>query len=254
MIVLAAGAHPDDIEFMMGGTFIKLKEKGLELHYLNIANGSCGTQEYSREEIIKIRREESINAAKIAGAIYHDSLVDDLEIFYTQDLIRKVAAIVRDVKPDIILMQSLEDYMEDHMNAARVLVTAAFVRGMPNYATNPPLPPINKDVALYHSLPHGLKTQMRETVYPDFYINVEDVLEKKKEMLSQHKSQKDWLDKSQGMGSYVKTMVDMTEEMGRMSKKFKYAEGWRLHNYLGYSSKEINPLCEILEEDCLIVK
>jgi len=39
----AIGAHPDDIKFMMAGTLILLREAGWSLHYMNIANGSCGT-------------------------------------------------------------------------------------------------------------------------------------------------------------------------------------------------------------------
>ena len=38
-IVLAIAAHPDDIEFMMAGTLLLLKQAGCETHYLNIANG-----------------------------------------------------------------------------------------------------------------------------------------------------------------------------------------------------------------------
>ena len=43
LTVLAFGCHPDDIEFMMAGTLLLLKDLGVELHYINIANGSCGT-------------------------------------------------------------------------------------------------------------------------------------------------------------------------------------------------------------------
>ena len=34
--VLAIAAHPDDIEFMMAGTLLLLKEKGCLLNYFNI--------------------------------------------------------------------------------------------------------------------------------------------------------------------------------------------------------------------------
>jgi LmbE family N-acetylglucosaminyl deacetylase len=41
--VFAIGAHPDDIEFVMAGTMMLLKMSGYELHYMNVANGSCGS-------------------------------------------------------------------------------------------------------------------------------------------------------------------------------------------------------------------
>ncbi len=87
--VFALGCHPDDIEFMMGGTLFLLKEANCELHYMTLANGSCGTTEYSIEEIVRIRKQESQDAAAYVGAAYYESLVNDLEVFYTQDLIRK---------------------------------------------------------------------------------------------------------------------------------------------------------------------
>lgn len=67
-------------------------------------------------------------------------------------------------------------------------------------------------------------------------------------MLGFHKSQKEWLDKSQGIDSYLKTMKDMSAEMGKNSMKYRYAEGWRRHSHLGFSSVEIMPLEDILKD------
>jgi LmbE family N-acetylglucosaminyl deacetylase len=111
--VFALGCHSDDIEFMMGSTLFLLQEANCELHYMNLANGSCGTTEYRIEEIVSIRRQEAQNEAASVGAAFYESLVNDLEVFYTQELIRQVAAIIRKIKPHIMLIPSLEDYMED---------------------------------------------------------------------------------------------------------------------------------------------
>lgn len=246
MIVFAIGSHPDDIEFMMGGTLLLLKKRGCQVHYLNIANGSCGTQIHTKEDIIRIRREEGLRAAEYLGAVYHESLVDDLDVFYTPDLVRRVAASVREVQPDILLTLSLEDYMEDHMNSARVAVTAGFVRTMRNFDTLPPTPPTMKDLAVYHSLPYGLTDMMRRPVIPEFYVDIGSVIAEKGEFLARHVSQKDWLDKSQGLDSYIITMREMSREVGGMSGRFEFAEGWRRHSHLGYSARDIDPLRELL--------
>ncbi len=37
MRIFALACHPDDIEFMMGGTLFLLKQAGCELHYMNLA-------------------------------------------------------------------------------------------------------------------------------------------------------------------------------------------------------------------------
>jgi N-acetylglucosamine malate deacetylase 1 len=246
-VVFALACHPDDIEFMMSGTLLLLKERGCELHYMNLANGNCGTAELSHEKIIKIRRKEAENAAKFLGAAFHPPLVNDIEVFYEDSLIRKVTAIVRDVEPDIMLIPSLEDYMEDHMNTARVAVTAAFCRGMLNYKSIPRKPIISNDVTLYHALPYGLKDGMKTRLIPETYTDISDVMEKKEKMLAMHQSQKVWLDKSQGLDAYINTMRDMSFEVGLMSKRFKFAEGWRRHSHLGFSAADEEPLSELLK-------
>ena len=109
--------------------FFCYKEAGCYIHFRNLANGSCGTAEYSHNEIVAIRRKETINSASLIGAVFYESLVNDREVFYSNDIIRRVTAIVREIKPDIMLLQSPQDYMEDHMNATRIGVTSAFCRG-----------------------------------------------------------------------------------------------------------------------------
>jgi len=54
IVVLAASAHPDDIEFMMAGTLLLLKEAGAEIHMWNLANGHCGTASSSKRFLAKV--------------------------------------------------------------------------------------------------------------------------------------------------------------------------------------------------------
>lgn len=244
--VFAIAAHPDDIEFMMSGTLFQLKEVGCDIHYMNIANGCCGTDKYDIDEITKIRRQEGIDACKYLGATYHESLVDDLGILYDNKIISQLCSRIREVQPDIILTQYPNDYMEDHSNAARVTVTAAFCRGMKNYAVEPHVEPYGKKVTLYHSLPYGLVDPLKRPVDADFYIDVEKYIDDKVNMLAMHKSQKDWLDVSQGQDSYLVSLRDLTAKMGEKSGKFKYAEGWIRHLHLGFCDENDDPLCNVL--------
>ncbi len=244
-VVLALVAHPDDIEFMMAGTLFRLKALGWTIHYMTVSNGSGGSIEYGMEDIIRIRRQEAMAAAEYMGAVFHESITNDFEVFYRDDLIRKVTAVVRSVKPDIVLLPSLEDYMEDHMTSARLGVTGAFAKGCPNYLSIPPVDAIQMDVALYHAMPSGLRDMMGRLITPSLFIDIGDQMERKQKMLSFHKSQQHWLDASQGMNEYVSNMVSMARDVGTMSGSYEYAEGWRLHNYLGYSRVEIDPLRDL---------
>ncbi len=242
----AIAAHPDDIEFLMAGTLILLGQAGYELHYMNIANGSCGTARHSREEIIALRRAEAQAAAALIGAVYHESLVDDLAIFYEPTTLARLAAVMREVAPEILLVQSPVDYMEDHQNAARLAVTAAFARGMPNFPTDPPRPPVSQEVAVYHAQPHGNRDPLRQRVIPDLYVDISSVLARKRAMLACHHSQKEWLDESQGMDSYLTAMEEICREIGAMSGRFAFAEGWRRRLHLGFCAPEADPLAQAL--------
>ena len=244
----AIAAHPDDIEFQMGGTLILLQQAGYEIHYLNVANGSCGSATHSKEEIVHIRREEAIEAAACIGAVYHESLTDDFGIYYEPNLLAQLAAIMREVAPEILLLQSPQDYMEDHQNTVRLAVSAAFTRGMPNFQTHPPRSPIEQAVAIYHAQPHGNRDVLRQFVQPDFLINISSVIDQKTHMLACHRSQKVWLDQSQGMDAYLHTMQGFGREMGALTGSFRYAEGWRKRLHLGFCEEEFSPLEEALRK------
>ena len=242
----AVAAHPDDIEFLMAGTLVLLKHEGYETHYMTIANGVCGTAHHAPEEIIRMRREESQAAAASIGAVYHESLVNDIDILYETTLLARVGAIMREVAPQILLLHSPSDYMEDHQNAARLAVTAAFCRGMPNYLTDPPREPVDGDVTVYHAQPHGNRDPLRQLVQPEIYVDVSSVIQDKLEILACHRSQKEWLDKSQGMDSYLRAMEEICRETGTMSGRFEYAEGWRRRSHLGFCAEDADPLSAAL--------
>lgn len=242
----AIAAHPDDIEFLMAGTLILLRDRGYEIHYLNVANGCCGTTEYDASTIAQIRRQEAENAAHSIGAIFHPSLCADLEIFYEPATLRKLAAVVREVQPDILLTHSLTDYMEDHTNTARLAVTAAFARGMPNFVTKPATQPVETSVTIYHAQPYSHRDPLGKLVLPDYFVDVSGVLSAKSQMLAKHVSQKTWLDESQGLDSYLTTQRELDAELGAHSGRFSHAEGWRRHLHLGFCGPDDDPLAAAL--------
>jgi LmbE family N-acetylglucosaminyl deacetylase len=243
---IAIGAHPDDIEFYMAGTLLLLRQAGFEIHYLNVASGNCGSVEYNSSRARTIRAKEGRAAAKLLGAEFHASLTDDLEIFYTLPLLKKLAAIIRDVKPQIILTHSPQDYMEDHTMTCRLAVTAAFTRGMPNFKSIPARPVAEYSTTIYHAMPHGLCDQLRRRIIPGAFVNTAEVHQKKLAALAAHQSQQHWLDVSQGMNSYLQAMEDASLAVGRLSKRFKHAEGWRRHLHFGFCGQSDDPLAEAL--------
>lgn len=249
---LAIAAHPDDIEFLMSGTLMLLRTNGYEIHYWNLANGCCGSSKYDAATIARIRREEAMAAAKAIGAVFHESICNDLEIFYDKPTLARVAAVMREVAPEILLTHSPVDYMEDHTNACRLAVTAAFVRGMPNFPTDPPRPAVTNNVTVYHAQPYSHREPLGRLVEPEIVVDTSDLIELKKKMLAKHATQKQWLDESQGVNSYLDAMAELDAEVGRMSSIFKFAEGWRRHLHLGFCGPKDNPLVDTLKERVLI--
>jgi LmbE family N-acetylglucosaminyl deacetylase len=247
-VAMAIAAHPDDIEFMMAGTLLQLGQAGYELHLMNLANGCLGSAKEDRATTIARRQEEAQEAAKSLGAHWHAPIANDLELFYTYELIEKVTAAIREAQPDILLVPSPEDYMEDHMNACRLSVSGAFCRGMPNFVTNPPRDAINKEVTLYHALPYGLQDGLRRVIKPEQYVDITSVMVQKRAALACHRSQKEWLDVSQGLDSYLHTMEDMSRTVGEWSGVFQFAEGWRRHSHLGFCAPDADPLKDALGE------
>ncbi|HEY0550702.1 MAG TPA: PIG-L family deacetylase [Verrucomicrobiae bacterium] len=247
---IAIAAHPDDIEFVMAGTLLLLKKRGWETHYFNLSTGNCGSVRHDATRTRRLRLAEAKRAAKILGAHFHPPVADDLEIFYDIKLLRRVAAIVRTVKPSIVLTHSPEDYMEDHMNTARLAVTAAFARGMPNFVTTPQRRAIESDATVYHAMPHGLCDGLRRKISAELFVNTASVHATKLTALAEHRTQQDWLDVSQGMNSYLRTMEDASRAVGKMSRRFQHAEGWRRHAHLGFCAEDADPLRGALGRDC----
>eukprot|EP01009_Symbiontida_sp_KSa7_P007212 NODE_3907_length_371_cov_566.686335_g3333_i0.p2 GENE.NODE_3907_length_371_cov_566.686335_g3333_i0~~NODE_3907_length_371_cov_566.686335_g3333_i0.p2 ORF type:complete len:101 (+),score=25.15 NODE_3907_length_371_cov_566.686335_g3333_i0:26-304(+) len=78
------------------------------------------------------------------------------------------------------------------------------------------------------------------------------VIEGKAAMLGKHQSQKEWLDESQGFDSYIEMMKSLAVEVGKMSGRYGYAEGWRRHMHAGLSQRDEDPLYEELKDRCFV--
>jgi LmbE family N-acetylglucosaminyl deacetylase len=251
---IAIGAHPDDIEFYMAGTLVLLRRAGWETHYLNVGNGCCGSVQYNANKTRLVRRAEAKRAAKVLGAHFHESFCNDVEILFEIKLLRRLAAVIREVKPNILLTHPPVDYMEDHTETCRLAVTAAFSHAMPNFRSVPPRPTAEYDITIYHAMPHSLRDPLRRLVVPGAFVNTASVQDVKRAALAEHKSQQNWLDVSQGLNSLGDKMDEMAGAVGKLSKKFKFAEGWRRHLHYGFSATEVDPLREVLGKNYLVNK
>lgn len=102
MRILAIGAHPDDIEFGCGGLMIKEAEKGNQIKYVICSMGEAGTNGTPEG-----RKQEAIEAAKFVGAeIEFLEMGGDCHITDSPENGFKIAAIIRNFKPNLVLTPS----------------------------------------------------------------------------------------------------------------------------------------------------
>ncbi len=253
--VMAIAAHPDDIEFTMAGTLLALRDLGWEAHYFNITNGDVGSAVLGRAETGRLRLREAKAACKLAGFTHHAPVVGDLAIAYDTKQLARVVAAIRLARPSIILTQSPDDYAADHESASRLASAGAFCKSMKNAPCQPARAPYFGDAAVYHAMPHGLRDAMGKRLRSGLWVDIGDHLAAKRDLLACHASQKEWLDATQGMDSYLKTMEDLCRAMGTMSGKFTFAEGWRKHNLLGFAADLAwDPLRDALGKRALVDK
>ncbi|MFH1883635.1 MAG: PIG-L family deacetylase [Planctomycetota bacterium] len=236
--ILGLFAHPDDAEFMCAGTMALLHKKGWQIHIATMAPGDCGTVEYSREEISRIRRAEAAKSASILDGSYHCLECGDVFIMYDRPTLLKAIELVRKVQPAIVFTLSPSDYMVDHEMASRLAQTACFAGGVVNIETAgaEPFEPVPY---LYYLDPVEGKDNFGAEIKAGTIVDITSVMETKEKMLCCHESQRNWLLKHHGIDDYVITMKKLGEQRGREINS-RFAEGFRQH--LGHAYPQDNIL------------
>ncbi len=245
--VLAVGAHPDDIEILMGGTLLLLRERGWEVHCVNVADGCYGSRVHPPARLRKIREAEAREAAEILGAVHHPPWLRDMGVFYEERSLRRLAALIREIKPSIVLVHADPDYMEDHTQSARLAVSAAFVRAAPFYQTDPPRPAFDADLCVYHAVPVGMRDPVsRQPHRPELVVDTSSVLATQLRAVAAHQSQREWVAATQHYEKFEDTARNHSRMVGFISGCFEYAEGWTRHHHVGFCTEDFDPLRKAL--------
>jgi len=237
--ILAVGAHPDDVEFMCVGTLKLLKDKGHKIHICIISGGDVGSAVEKQADIIRIRRQESINAASLLEAEVYPLGELDLEIEYDDRTKRKLTEIVRTVDPFIVFTHAHEDYVMDHEIASRLVRHGCFSAPIPNYFTEAVLPqPVTSQAPyLYYWSPLEGRNIYGDFVEQRIYVDISKTIDFKAEMLACHKSQRDWMSEL-GMDKYIEGMRNTAKLYGKASG-FGCAEGYIQHVGTGHPKENV---------------
>jgi LmbE family N-acetylglucosaminyl deacetylase len=236
--IASVHAHPDDAEILAGGTLALLAAAGHEITIVTMADGDCGSGEFTPEELVKVRRLEAMAAAALIGANYRWGGFHDLAIFSDDASRRNVTRLMRELNPEIVLTASPSDYLCDHEATSQLVRDALFTAPIPNYSTVPASIPISRIPHLYFMDPIGLADRNGAAVEPDFLIDVSSVISTKEQMLRQHESQRAWLKRQHGMDDYLEQMKRWTEARGKIAG-VAYAEGFRQYKVHPYPQENL---------------
>ncbi len=240
-IILAVGAHPDDIEIMCAGTLALLKKRGWNIEIATMTHGDLGSATLSRAEISEIRKGEATTSAKILDGNYHCLENDDVFMIYERSTLLKAINLIRKVKPDVVITQSPQDYMVDHEVTSRVMQTACFSAAIKNIETEAEV--FEKIPHLYYMDALEGKNIFGENINPTIIVDISSTIGIKEKMLKTHNSQRSWLMSHNGIDEYILEMKNFSSKRGA-EIKVDYAEGFRQH--LGHAFPQNNLIKEEL--------
>ncbi len=134
--VMVVAAHPDDPEFLAGGTVARLAKEGREITYVIVTNGNKGSGDHgmTSEQLRPLREEEQRRAARVLGVERVEFLgYEDGEVEDTRNLRRDVTREIRRWRPELIITlnphrtySNFPGWHRDHRITGRVVLDCVY--------------------------------------------------------------------------------------------------------------------------------
>lgn len=214
-------AHPDDAEYMCGGTVAKWTREGTEVHLVIVTDGSAGSNEPGavRAEISKVRKREQKAAAKVLGVktvTFLDFPDGMLEV--NLETRKAVTREVRRLRPEVVVAPDPSRlwYGRQYINHAdhRAAGELALCAVMPDAPSRPQFPELLDEGLEPYEIPH----LWLATEEPDTYLDITKTMDVKLEALTKHRSQ--------NLEDSLEWVRDRARELGEKGG-VEYAEGFR---------------------------
>jgi bacillithiol biosynthesis deacetylase BshB1 len=124
--ILAIAAHRDDVEQTCGGALLKASHRGQRTGILDLTQGEMGTRGTADE-----RAREAADAAKILGVTWRRALdIPDGRVENTWENRLKVAVVIRETRPRVIILPYWKGRHPDHYTASVLGYEACFLAGL----------------------------------------------------------------------------------------------------------------------------
>jgi LmbE family N-acetylglucosaminyl deacetylase len=119
-VVLAIGAHPDDVEIGCGGILVCHNALGDDVNVLTLTGGEVGG-------VVSERVDESRRAAELIGARLFLAELPDTRINVSDGgiVIGTIERVISEVRPTIVYTHSHNDVHQDHRNVHDATLVAA---------------------------------------------------------------------------------------------------------------------------------
>jgi bacillithiol biosynthesis deacetylase BshB1 len=175
--VLAIAAHRDDVEQTCGGTLLAMRSRGWKTGILDLTRGESGTRGTAAE-----REAEANEAARILKVSVREALdLPDGNVQNTLENRLKIAAVLRRLRPRVVILPYWEGRHPDHYTTATLGYEACFVSGLAKLDTGGEALPHRPYKILYASL--------YSAVRPTFAVDITPYIEDRFQSLMAYKSQ-----------------------------------------------------------------
>jgi N-acetylglucosamine malate deacetylase 1 len=189
--ILAIAAHRDDVEQTCGGTLLAMHAKGWKTGILDLTQGESGTRGTAAD-----RAAEAAAAAQILNVAHREALdLPDGNVQNTYDNRLKIAAVLRRLRPRVVILPYWQGRHPDHYTTATLGYEACFVSGLSKVEIPgaEKLAPHRPYKILYASL--------YADVRPSFVVDITSHIERRLEALLAYRSQ--YSTQSTGGGLFV---------------------------------------------------
>jgi N-acetylglucosamine malate deacetylase 1 len=197
--ILAIAAHRDDVEQTCGGTLLKMAQRGCRTGILDLTRGEMGTRGSAQD-----REREAADAARILQASWRGALdIPDGRVENTWDNKVKVARVIREQRPRVVILPYWKGRHPDHYTASTLGYEACFLAGLskldcsaavPAATLEPVLPQDSRqDAGATPLAPHRpfkiIYASLYYDVRPSFVVDITEQFEARFESLMAYKTQ-----------------------------------------------------------------
>jgi len=177
MDILAIAAHRDDVEQTCGGTLLAMRARGWTTAILDLTRGESGTRGTAAE-----REAEATEAARILKVSHREALdLPDGNVQNTLENRLKIAAVLRRLRPRVVILPYWQGRHPDHYTAATLGYEACFVAGLAKVDVGDSATPHRPFKILYASL--------YADVRPTFAVDITPYIEQRFQSLMAYRSQ-----------------------------------------------------------------